>query len=221
MSKSQRFGSTTHRTESGALLSGEIERIKGFLRFRGLLLAEFFDGHLVIPFPSVANEIKGPLIDTGFQEVVIGASLDGLRQTTRLTVTEIRVLEVLSPGPLIIMRNDSQTSNMAPITIPGDLDLRDIASALGGAMTAFMRPGGDGRGLLENALRVPANERHTLAQLGTLESPSNSDAARRRATVVRITRPRAVECIAEGVLALAKVEDASALTSQWEIEDWT
>ncbi len=221
MSEAQRFGSTTHRSYSGALLSGEIERIKGFLRSRGLLLAEFLDGHLVISFPSVTDEVKGPLIDTGFQEVVLGASLDRLRQVTDLAVAEIRVLEALSPGPLIIMRSTSETSKMPPVTIPDNLDLRDIASALGGAMTAFMRPGGDGRGLLENALCTPAHELHTRAQLGTLETSWSGGAARSRATVVRIIGPRAVECIAEGVLALAKVEEASAHMSQWEIEDWT
>jgi hypothetical protein len=184
-------------------------------------VAEFLDGHIVISFPSVADEVKGPLIDAGFQEVVLGASLDGLRQVTDLTVAEIRVLEVLSPGPLIIMRSNSETSKMAPINIPDNLDLRDIASAIGGAMTAFMRPGGDARGLLENALCTPGNERRTPAQLGTLESSRSSDAARRRATVVRITGPGTVEFVAQGVLALAKVEEASAQLSRREIEDWT
>lgn len=217
----QQFGSPRSRSGNGALLNSEVERIKEFLRYRGLLLVEGLGGWLVVVHPAVATEVDRSLIDIGLRRVVLGASLEGLRRAIDLTIGETRVLEALSPGPLIVARGDGDASQTSLMAVPDSGDLRDIGSALGGTATAFLQAGSGGRDQLQDILSARNADDRFFSQLGVLESPVGSQTGRERATVVRISGPGAVDCLVEGALTVDSVTAASSQYSQWEIGDWT
>lgn len=221
MKRIQKFGSSRCRSGSGALLGGEIERIKGFLLFRSLLLAECFDSHIVISHPSVAKDVIWPLTNNGFQPIILGASLHGLRQVTDLSVGETRILEGLAPGPIILIRNNSELSMMPAVAIPDSLDLRDIGHAYGGAVLAFLWIGECGCKQLEEIIYTLSGEGCSPMQLGVLEPSWSSETEYSGATAVHVTGSGNVECIAEGAVAMDRVRAVFAHMSQWEIEDWT
>jgi hypothetical protein len=216
----QQFGSAQHRSGSGALLSGEVERIKGFLRNRGLLLAEGLGGWLVVVHPAVAAEAERPLLDAGLRRVVLGASIEGIRGVADLTVAETRALEVLSPGPLIVAKGNGDESEATLIAVPDSDDLRAIGSALGGTATAFLQTGASARAHVEDIVSGGPDD-DPAHRLGVLEPSAERRNAPELPTVVRISGPRTVECLAEGALTVDAVTAASDVVSQWEIEDWT
>lgn len=218
MTALQQFGLERHRNGSGALLSSEVERIKGFLRFRGLLLAEGLGGWLVIVHPAVADR---PLLNVGFQRVVLGSSLEALRRAVLLTVAETRALEILSPGPLIVAKGDDDASQAMLMAVPDSADLRDIGSASGGTATAFLQAGVRGRAQLEDVLSAGGDHGREFSNLGVLESPVGSRTAPELPTVVRISGPDIVECLVEGAFTVDRVKVACGVISQWEIGDWT
>jgi hypothetical protein len=217
----QQFGSASDRSGGGALLSSGIERIKNFLRYRGLLLAEGLGGWLVIVHPALAPEVDRRLVDVGLRRVILGASLEELRRAIDLTVGETRALEVLSPGPLVVAKGDGDASRAMLIAVPDSWDLRDIASASGGTARAFLQEGAARKAQLDDIVSACSAVHPAFPHLGVLESSSDSPTWRESPTVVRIAGPGAVDCLAQGVLAVDAVEAASALVSQWEIGDWT
>lgn len=221
MTATQQFGLAERRSGGGALLSGEVERIKGFLRNRGLLLAEGLGGWLVLVHPAVAAEVERPLLDGGLRQVILGAFVEGLRGVADLTVAETRALEVLSPGPLIVVKGNGEMPQATLMAVPDSDDLRDIGSALGGTATAFLQTGAGARAHVEDIVSGRRADDRAFNHFGALEPPAGRQNALKIPTVVRISGPRMVECLVEGALTVEAVTAASDVVSQWEIEDWT
>ena len=221
MTAMQPFGSAQRRSGSGALLSGEVERIKGFLRNRGLLLAEGLGGWLVVVHPAVVAEVQRPLLEVGLTQVVVGASVDGLRRVADLTVAETRTFEVLSPGSLVVAKGIGDEREATLLAVPDSDDLRGIAGALGGTAIAFVQTGPDARARVEDVVSAEGTDNRDFRHVNVLQPPAGRQNPPELPTVVRISGPRTVECLAEGALAMDAVTAASDVVSQWEIEDWT
>ena len=216
------FSKPINRSDSGALLSREIEKISDFLRRHGLLIAECFDSHVVISHPDLVEGVKAPLLNVGLQPLMIGATLTSLRKVTSLTIAETRVMEVLSPGSLIVERDSDFVSDKLPVTIPDNYDLRDICCTFNGVMKVFIWKGDGGLTQLESILRNIDLEQCDIKQLGVLESPLYEEGvACNRATIVRISGPGDVKYIVEGTFDLKIVNEASKNISLWEIGEWT
>lgn len=221
MKKLLHFGSTelTHRTKSGSLPSFELEKISDFLCRDGLLFAEYSDSIIVIPHPRLVEKITTLMVNAGFEPLLLGATLHSLRQVTSLSLAENRVMELLCPGSLVIMRDENLVSDKSPVAIPDNCDLRDILSAFNGVMQVFVRMGQGGLAQLEEILQ-DLDQQHSFNMIGVLES-SHMESADNRVTVVRIISPGNVQCIVEGTINLNTVKEASNRVSIWEIEDWT
>lgn len=220
MTAMQPFGSTHRRSGSGALLSGEVERIKGFLRNRGLLLAEGLGGWLLLVHPAVAAEVERPLLDVGLRRVVVGASIQGLRGVAELTVSETRALEVLSPGSLVVAKGNREP-HATLLSVPDSDDLRSIAAALGGTGTAFLQTGTRARDRVQDIVSGRSADDRAFQYPNVLQPAVGRVNPPELPTVVRISGPGAGECVAEGALTVDAVAAASDVVSQWEIEDWT
>jgi hypothetical protein len=216
----EQFGSAEQRSSNGALLDGEVQRVKGFLRGRGLLSAEGLGGRLVVVHAALVADVERPLLDVGLQRIVLGASVEGLRSAGELTVAETRAFEVLSPGPLIVAtgRDESAATLMA---IPDRDDLREIAHSMGGTVTAFLATGTAEHTQLARFLKDGRADDLGFSRLGFLEPPDGRRDGLEHATVVRIPGSQVVECLVEGDLTADVVSAASGMVSQWEIEDWT
>lgn len=220
MTAVQQFGSGDLRSGSGSLLSGEVERIKGFLRYRGLLMTEGFGGWLVVVHPDIA-EADLPLLGADSLRLVIGASLEAIRNLVDLTIGEIRALEALSPGPLILATGAGNASQATLVAVPDNGDLRDICSVLGGTATAFLHAGAGGHAELEGLLSASSARDGASRQLGVLQPIIATPTRGELPTVVRITGPGEVECLVEGALTMDRVRSAASAISQWEIGEWT
>jgi len=216
----QNFGTLRQRSNSGALLSVEIEKLREFLRQYGLLIAKYYDNYIVVSHPFLIEKVKESLIGAGLQPVVLGATLANLRESVSLTVAENRVFELLSPGSLIVVRDDDTATAMTSIAVPDNNDLRDICCTYGGSMLAFIWKGEGGLAELERVLGSLEQLGCTIVQLGFLESPIDDD-KRIRATVIRIFGEGNVDCIEEGTITMRTVKGASTEISQWEIGEWT
>lgn len=216
------FGSTKSidRTNSGSLLSRECEEIIDFLCRGGLLIAECFESIIIISHPRLVEKIKLPMINAGLQPLLLGATLHNLRQVTSFTLAENRVMESLCPGSLIIIRDDSLTSEKIPVAIPDNRDLRDILSSFNGVMQAFVWRGQGGQTQLEGILHNFDQQKCNFNLVGILE-PFYIESSDNRVTIARIISPGNVQCIVEGTISLKAVKEASNRVSVWEIEDWT
>jgi hypothetical protein len=214
------FGAETQRTASGDLLSGEIERIKDFLRFHGVLLVEGFGGWIALTHPStsIAEHKDGSGVKT--REIILASRLDSLQAVLDFRVGDLRAMEALSPGPLIVEVAQKNGSGTKMVCIPNNADLRDIASSLGGIAAAMIVTGvllpidvqtvllGSGPGMLGRATAV-------LRASATRQAPVESP------TIVRILAPGSVECLSHGALSLEVVRQATTRIAQAEIGDWT
>ncbi len=218
------FGLSTpaHRTESGALLSWEIARIGDFLRKRGVLIGECFDSYIVISHPDLVSVIRLPLENAGFQLVLLGATFESIQQVEKLTIGEIRVMEALSPGALIIEReHDSNVSSLS-VSVPDDFDLRDICSFYGGTIQAFLWKGEKDLNLVKEAFRDIEEGQGSIRQYSILETPLyEEEIIRKKATVVSVHGPGEISCSTEGAFTLEVVNEASKMASMWEIGEWT
>ena len=161
------FGSTKpmHRSDSGDLLGCELEEISDFLKRGGLLVAKYADFIIVIPHPNRVENVKQPLIEAGLQPVRLGATLQSIRLATDLNLAENRVMELLSPGALLALRGSDTPS----LLIPGNRDLRDIATVFQGTMIAYCQHKAGGREKAEDTLK-DIGERLCDYMIGILES---------------------------------------------------
>lgn len=220
MSSLVTFGGDTQRTASGDLLSGEIERIKDFLRFHGVLLVEGFGGWIALTHPStpIAEPNGGSGVVT--REIAIASRLDPLKDVLDLRVGDLRAMEALSPGPLIVEVGQKNGSGKTMVCIPSDADLRDIAASLGGTAAAMIVTG----------VPLPIDVQTVLLgsapgslgrATGLLRAPARRDQQVELPTVVRILEPGSVECLSQGALSLEAVRQATTRITQTEIGDWT
>lgn len=222
MRKLLHFGLTKsmNNTNSGSLLSCEREKIIDFLCRDGLLFAECFDSIIVISHPRLVEKIKLPMVKSGLQPLLLGATLQDLRQVTSLTLAENRVMESLCPGSIIIMRDESLSSEKLPVAIPDNFDLRDILSSFNGVMQVYIGRAQGGLSQLEGILQNLDKQQCNFNMVGVLE-PSNIESIDNRVTIVRTISPGDVQCISEGAINLKTVVEASNRVSAWEVEDWT
>lgn len=207
-------------SDSGALLSCEIEEIIDFLCRDGLLVAKFFDSFIVISHPRLVEKIKAPLVNAGLQPLLFGATLSSLRRVTSLTLAENRVMELLSPGSLIIARDENLLSDTLPVALPDDCSLRDIASSFNGTLQVFIWRGQGGLTEFERVLRSLDREQCSFNMIGVLDS-SYLKATDTRITIAKIIGPGDVQCIVNGTIDLNTIKEASRRVSVWEVEDWT
>ena len=210
------------RTDYGTLRTRELEKITSFLNRRGVLIADCFDRKIVIVHPSLVKKIKGEMDDVGFQPLLIGATVSNLRKSENLTLAQNRVLEMLTPGALIINRSDKNNSSLISVAIPDNLDLRDICSSYEGAIQVFIASTDVGENELVELLSKMKLDGFDLNKIGILEYPYfDEDPANRIATVAYIYGPNNVKLIKKGVYDLDTVKQASSNVSQYEIGEWT
>lgn len=224
MNEKMRFGipMSEFRTDYGTLRTRELEKITSFLNRRGVLIADCFDRKIVIVHPSLVKKIKGEMDDVGFQPLLIGATVSNLRKSENLTLAQNRVLEMLTPGALIINRSDKNNSSLISVAIPDNLDLRDICSSYEGAIQVFIASTDVGENELVELLSKMKLDGFDLNKIGILEYPYfDEDPANRIATVAYIYEPNNVKLIKKGVYDLDTVKQASSNVSQYEIGEWT
>lgn len=217
MNRIAKFGLTKpmHRSSSGDLLGCELEEISDFLKRDGLLVVEYSDNLIVIPHPARADSVKQPLIDAGLQPFLLGATLQNVRVATDLNLAENRVMELLSPGSLLLMRD----SDALPLLIPENRDLRDIATVFQGAMIAYCHRGTGEQTNMEEALQNIGNRLDSY-MIGILES-YRPTTKKDKITVVKIRNISDIECVSEGSIRINTVREAADRVSIWEVEDWT
>lgn len=220
MAAVQHYGLQSQRSGTGALLSSELERIRGFLRFGGVLLATGLGGWLAVLRPKI-SEMDDSLLNAHPRRVLVSASLEGLRQLVDLTAGEVRVLEVLTPGPLILAKENGNPSEETLMTVPDDGDLRDLALVFGGTTTVFLFDNIRGPAEFEALLNRDSTRGSTLRPFGILNPFKGRPRVEALSTIVRIEGPGMVECLVEGALKLDEIRAASNAISQWEIGEWT
>lgn len=210
----------TNRTESGNLLSVQLEKISSFLFQHGLLVSDCFDGHVLICHPELVNDVAAALKNEGFKPIILAASLIQLRQKEKISVVENRMLELLTPGPLILDRTDNDDE--LPISIPDSFDLKDIANIYGGCITGFLTVQyTDAKEVVDHLVSMGLSC-NNIAGFGILESPNyNEDYPPLKASVARVYGPGNVRCLVEGYWDQVILEEASKQISVWEIGEWT
>lgn len=224
MNEEMRFGISIpeFRTDYGTLRTRELEKIVSFLNRRGVLIADCFDRKIVIVHPSLVKNIQGKMINAGFQPLLIGSTVSNIRKIEDLNLAQNRVLEMLTPGALIIARSDDKNSDLIAVAIPDNLDLRDICSSYEGAIQVFITNTSiEGNELVEllNKMELKGLD---LNKIGILEYLYYyEDPAERTATVACIYGPNNINLIKAGVYDLDTVKQASTKISQFEIGEWT
>lgn len=223
MNEKMRFGipMPEFRTDYGTLRTRELEKIVCFLNKRGLLIADCFDRKIVIVHPSLVKDIQEEMINEGFQLLLIGATVSNLRKIENLNLAQNRVLETLTPGALIISRNDDNNSSLISVAIPDNLDLRDICSSYEGAIQVFITDTYIEENKLVELLGKMKLDGFDLNKIGILEYPYfDEDLADRIATVAYIYEPNNVKIEKAGIYDLDTVKQATAKSSQYEMGEW-
>lgn len=217
MSRVAKFGLTKpmHRSSSGDLLGCELEEIYDFLKRDGILIAEYSDYIIVIPNPNRVESVRQPLLDAGLQPVMLGATLQNVRVATDLNLAENRVMELLSPGSLLLVRDHDALS----LLIPENRDLRDIATIFQGTMIAYCRRMVEEHAKIEETLQIIGNKLGNY-MIGVLES-YHPNVKKEMITVVKIRSISNIECVSEGSISISTVREAADRVSIWEVEDWT
>ena len=217
MSRIAKFGLTKpmHRSSSGDLLGCELEEISDFLKRGGILIAEYSDYIIAIPNPDRVESVKQALLDCGLHPVMLGATLQNVRATTDLNLAENRVMELLSPGSLLLVRDRDAPS----LLIPENRDLRDIATVFQGTMIAYCQRMVGEHAKIEEMLQIIGNKLGNY-MFGILESYC-PNIKNEKITVVKLTSISNIECISEGSISLSTVREAVDRVSIWEVEDWT
>ena len=224
MNEKMRFGIPVpeFRTDYGTLRTKELEKIVSFLNRRGVLIADCFDRKIVIVHPSLAKDIQREMDNAGFQALLIGATVSNIRKNEILNLAQHRVLEALTPGALIINRNDRKNSGLISVAIPDNLDLRDICSSYEGAIQVFITDTDIGENELAESLNKMKLDGFDLNKIGILEYPYfDEDPVNRIATVAYIYGPNSIKLVKAGVYDFDIVKQASSKISQYEIGEWT
>lgn len=223
MNEKMRFGipMPEFRTDYGTLRTRELEKIVNFLNKRGILLADCFDRKIVIVHPSLVKSIQEEMINAGFQLLLIGSTVLNIRKSENLNLAQNRVLEMLTPGALIIARSDNN-SGLLSIAIPDNLDLRDICCSYEGAIKVFITNSSIGENELIESLSKIKLDGFNVNKIGILEYPYfDDDPTDRIATVAYVYEPNNIKLVKAGVYDLDAVKQASAKFSQYEIGEWT
>lgn len=223
MNEKMRFGISMpeFRTDYGTLRTRELEKIVSFLNKRGILLADCFDRKIVIVHPSLVKNIQEEMINAGLQLLLIGSTVSNIRKSENLNLAQNRVLEMLTPGALIIARSDNDSSLLS-IAIPDNLDLRDICSSYEGAIKVFITNTSIEENELVDSLRKMKLDGFNVNKIGILEYPYfDEDPTDRIATVAYVYEPNNIKLVKAGVYDLDAVKQASTKFSQYEIGEWT
>lgn len=224
MQEARRFGGTESRSFGGSLLCSEIEKIRSFLRFGGTLATNAMGGLILLRHPETAP-VDGVLRPgQRASELLLAAGVEQLREHLDLRAAEIRTMESLSPGPLVLEVAGESDLWRRRVCVPDSIDLRDIASSLGGMVPArFLEEEGEGPSLVQSALDQstegsPATGVHAV---GVLELHEHHNGLLGRPTVVRVLSPGSIECLSQGATSLEMVVQASKRLSEWEMGEWT
>lgn len=223
MSEEMRFGISMpeFRTDYGTLRTRELEKIVSFINRRGILIADCFDRKTVIVHPSLVKNIQEEMKNAGFQLLLIGSTASSIRKSENLNLAQNRVLEMLTPGALIISRSDDSDSNFVSVAIPDNIDLRDICSSYEGAIQVFITNTSIEGNELAESLNKMELKGLDLNKIGILEYPYfDEEPANKIATVACIYGPNNINLIKAGVYDLDTVKQASAKISQFEIGEW-
>ena len=216
------FSSVSCRSETGALLGRELEKIYDFLRQHGLLVAECFDGCIVLSHPDLFENAINIMKDLDFHPVVIASNIHILRENTMLSIAATRVLESFSPGPLIVADVPDNNQNNINVTVPDSFDLRDICYLYNGCVKAFIKTGTENIPDVVEGIKNTDYQKYGFSKVGVLESPNyDGDYPPSKATMVQISSPGVVKCILNGDLDLELIKAASKTISIWEIGEWT
>lgn len=224
MDKIQHFGWSMPicRTENGSLQSREIEKIRQFLFRRGVLIAQCFNSHVVILHPSLVKDVDAAFTNLGLGKMILAGSLPVLHQMIPLSIAESRVLELLTPGPLILVRGDESESDLLPVAIPDCFDLRDICSIYNGTMQVYFVTNNTEIQQLIEVLSGISLQQYGINQLGILEYPSyEGEGINDSATISRVYNPGNVKTIVEGAIDTNLIEKASKAVCLWEMGEWT
>lgn len=224
MEEEMRFGisMSEFRTDFGALRTGELEKIVSFLYRRGVLIADCFDRKIVIVHPSLVKDIQEKMLNAGFQLLLIGSTAASIRKRENLNLAQNRVLEMLTPGALIIARSDDKNPNLISVAIPDNLDLRDICSSYEGTIQVFITNTSIEENELTELLGKIELNGLNLNKIGVLEYPyADENPDNRIATVAYIYGPNNIKLVKAGAYDLDTVKQASAKFSQYEIGEWT
>lgn len=210
------------RTDYGTLRTRELEKIVSFLNKRGILITDCFDRKIIIVHPSLTKDIQQEMLNMGFQPLLIGSTVSNLRKNEKLNLAQNRVLEALTPGALIINRNDDNNSSLLSVSIPDNLDLRDICSLYEGVIQVFITDTDIEETELAELLSKMVIDGFNFNKIGILEYPYfDEDPANIIATVAYIYEPNNIKLVKAGVYDFDTVKQASAKVSQYEIGEWT
>lgn len=224
MNEKIRFGipMPEFRTDYGTLKTKELQKIISFINKRGLLIADCFDRKIVFVHPCVVKNIQEKMISAGFQHLLIGSTISSLRKHENLSLAQNRVLEKLTPGALIINRNDDNNSSLVSIAIPDNIDLRDICSSYEGVMQGFITNTSTNENEIVELLSNMELSGVNTNEIGILEYPYfDENLTNTIATVAYVYGPNNVKIVKAGVYDLETVKQASAMISQYEIGEWT
>lgn len=224
MKEVTRFGLSriNYRSDSGALLGKELERIYDFLRQHGLLITECFDSHIIICHPELYKNLIDAILGSELYPLIITSNLHCLRENIKLSIAENRVMEAVCPGALILENSSMAKQQRLPIAMPDSFDLRDLCSLFGGVLKVLLKADSIGiEGLLET-LDSEAIRKAGFSQIGILETPNyDGDYPPSKATIVSVEAPGEIKCSSRGDIDLEVIKKASKHTSIWEIGEWT
>lgn len=224
MNEEMRFGISMpeFRTNNGTLKTRELEKIVSFLNTRGVLIADCFDRKIIIVHPSLMMSIQEEMLNMRFQPLLISSTVSNLRKSENLNLAQNRVLEALTPGALIINRDDDNNSSLLSVAIPDNLDLRDICSSFEGTIQVFITDTDIEETELVELLSKMVIDGINFNKIGILECPYyDADPSNKIATVVYIYEPNNIKLVRAGVYDFNTVKQASAKVSQYEIGEWT
>lgn len=204
------------RTENGSLLTQEIEKINQFLFRRGMLIVDYYGSYLFIMHPGLIRDLDKEYRNVGISPIILAASLPALRQSMKLTIAENRVLEALTPGPIILARDEEYEY----VSIPERSDLRDLCSAYNGVLQGYLWTPKEGKQLQDILLEMDCKQ-YGINQMATLEEPTKNQEVYETASIVRVFNPGNIQTVIEGAYNQQLIEEASQTVCLWEMGEWT
>ena len=210
------------RTDYGTLKTRELEKIICFLNKRGVLIADCFDRKAIIVHPTLVDGIQREMTDSGFYPLLIGSTVSNLRKNENLSLAQNRVLEALTPGALIINRNNISNSDLISVAIPDNTDLRDICSSYEGFIRVFITKTKFKENELIEILGNMKLNGLDVSKMGILEYPYYDEPpVKHNATIADVFGPNQINIIKLGVYDLDTIKQASVTLSQYEMGGWT
>jgi hypothetical protein len=183
-----------------------------------LLAAPAIAGWGIVSHPDVAWQ-AGELKHAELLRVDLFGSLPQLLKTVDLQLAEVRTIEALTPGPLVLARKRSDEERQLLLAIPDSSDLRQVAEGLDRPIAAYVSVTGaseeEAVALLTDATSDPDRRR----LIGVLTPATRIASA--SPTIVQVTAPGDVQAVAVGSIPVASILQATTTPSQWEIDDWT